>query len=62
MRKRLIDGDQQAATPATGEWLNLDDLAEVAISSEDAAHLIEAQPDGLPAGCCGTPTAATARQ
>ena len=41
MRKRLIDGDQQAATPATGEWLNLDDLAEVAISSEDAAHPIE---------------------
>jgi hypothetical protein len=41
MRKRLIASGQQAETPATGDWLDLDDLAEVAISSEDAAHPIE---------------------
>lgn len=39
MRKRLIDEDPQL-TAAT-DWLKLDELAEVEISSEDARHPIE---------------------
>lgn len=41
MRKRVITDAPQAAAPASGEWLKLEDLAEVEISSEDAAHPIE---------------------
>lgn len=42
MRKRIISAVEEAAAPAAGEWLDLEDLAEVEISSEDAAHPIEA--------------------
>lgn len=41
MRKRLIGGDKPASPAGTEEWLMLDELAEVEISSEDAAHPIE---------------------
>ena len=41
MRKRVISDVEQAAAPATGDWLDLDQLAEVEISSEDSAHPIE---------------------
>ena len=41
MRKRLIHADQQAALPAADDWLPLDELAEVEISSEDAGCPIE---------------------
>lgn len=41
MRKRVISDSQPAGAAPTGEWLNLEDLAEVEISSEDAAHPIE---------------------
>jgi hypothetical protein len=40
MRKRIIDSDQQAASLEQG-WLNLEDIAEVEVTSEDAAHPIE---------------------
>jgi hypothetical protein len=41
MRKRVIAAAQTSALP-DGEWLPLEELAEVAITSEDAAHPIEA--------------------
>jgi nuclear transport factor 2 (NTF2) superfamily protein len=41
MRKRLIGGVKPANAAVGEEWLKLDDLAEVEISSEDAAHPIE---------------------
>jgi len=42
MRKRIIDsGQQDTASPDPG-WLNVEDIAEVEITSEDTAHPIEA--------------------
>ncbi|MCX5795333.1 MAG: carbohydrate-binding protein [Elusimicrobia bacterium] len=41
MRKRIIAQVQKATTPPSQDWLNIEDLAEVEITSEDAAHPIE---------------------
>ncbi len=41
MRKRIITPVQQGSSPPDEEWLNLEALAEVEITSEDAAHPIE---------------------
>ena len=41
MRKRIITTVQQETTPPDLEWLNMEELAEVEITSEDAAHPIE---------------------
>ncbi len=41
MRKRIITHVQQKTAPLEQEWLNLDRLAEVEITSEDAAYPIE---------------------
>jgi hypothetical protein len=41
MRKRIIAPIQQGATPSDEDWLELEGLAEVEITSEDAAHPIE---------------------
>ena len=41
MRKRIIIPVQQEAVPPDPEWLNMEGLAEVEITSEDAAHPIE---------------------
>jgi hypothetical protein len=41
MRKRLIGEAKPANAAASENWLKLDELAEVEISSEDAAHPIE---------------------
>jgi hypothetical protein len=41
MRKRIIATDQQAAAAPDHGWLNVEELAEVEISSEDEAHPIE---------------------
>jgi len=51
MRKRIIRQDTQAGTPAQQEWFDLDQLAQVEISSEDPAYPIEAAL--LPAGGTG---------
>lgn len=40
MRKRVLTSAQDAP-PAAGDWLNIEPLAEVEISSEDPAHPIE---------------------
>lgn len=41
MRKRIITPDQQHTTTTDQEWLDVEALAEVEITSEDAAHPIE---------------------
>lgn len=41
MRKRIITTDQQHITAIDQEWLDVEALAEVEITSEDAAHPIE---------------------
>jgi hypothetical protein len=41
MRKRIISPDQQHTTATDQEWLDVEALAEVEITSEDAAHPIE---------------------
>lgn len=41
MRKRIIHQDTQGVPPANQQWLNVEHLAQVEVSSEDAAHPIE---------------------
>jgi len=41
MLKRIIGQDPQKVSPANRDWLNLDALAQVEVTSEDAAHPIE---------------------
>ena len=60
MRKRLIHADQQAALPAADDWLPLDELAEVEISSEDAGCPIESAL--LPAAGAGWRAAVPGKQ
>lgn len=42
MRKRIITQIQQEITPSDMKWLNIEELAVVEITSEDAAYPIEA--------------------
>jgi len=42
MRKRLITDVKQTTAPAAEDWLKIQDLAEVEITSEDSSHPIEA--------------------
>ena len=60
MRKRIIDTVQQEAAPPESEWLNVEGLAEVEITSEDAAHPIESAL--LPGGTAGWRAAGPGRQ
>ena len=41
MRKRIIAPVSRAAVPRDPDWLDVEDLAEVELTSEDAAHPIE---------------------
>lgn len=41
MLKRIIGQDTQNVLPPNQHWLNLDTLAQVEVTSEDAAHPIE---------------------
>jgi hypothetical protein len=41
MRKRIIAHVHKEGTPSDQDWLNIEELAEVEITSEDAAHPIE---------------------
>ncbi len=41
MHKRTIPSVQQGAAPPAEEWLDLEQLVQVGITSEDAAHPIE---------------------
>ncbi len=60
MRKRII-ADQQDILPADHNWLDLNDLAEVELTSEDPGHPIESallacQGSGWRAGATGMQT------
>ena len=41
MRKRLITDVKQGSPPAPADWLDIEQLAEVEITSEDPAYPIE---------------------
>jgi hypothetical protein len=41
MLKRIIGQETQDVSPAMHDWLNMDALAQVEVTSEDAAHPIE---------------------
>jgi hypothetical protein len=60
MHKRIIGSAQQEAAPSDHDWLNVEDLAAVEITSEDAAHPIESAL--LPSGASGWRAAAPGRQ
>jgi hypothetical protein len=60
MRKRIIATDQKESSSPDDEWLNLDVLAEVEITSEDTAHLIESAL--LPGGASGWRAAVPGKQ
>ena len=60
MRKRIIAPVQQEATPPDEDWLELEGLAEVEITSEDAAHPIESAL--LPGRASGWRAAAPGKQ
>lgn len=42
MRKRILDSTQKQEVSDDSNWLNLDSLADVEVTSEDPAHPIEA--------------------
>ena len=60
MRKRIIAPIQQEAIPPDEDWLELEGLAEVEITSEDAAHPIESAL--LPGRASGWRAAAPGKQ
>ncbi len=60
MRKRLINQDIAETASTDTEWLNLELLAEVEISSEDASHPIESAL--LPGSTCGWRAAEAGKQ
>jgi hypothetical protein len=41
MRKRILDPVDQETRPSDSDWLKLEEIAEVEITSEDPAHPIE---------------------
>ena len=41
MRKRIVSLHPPATSPVSGEWLNVAELAQVEVSSEDETHVIE---------------------
>jgi hypothetical protein len=60
MRKQIITAVKQATGFSDGEWLNLEVLAKVEITSEDGAHPIESAL--LPGGTSGWRAATPGKQ
>jgi hypothetical protein len=60
MRKRIISPVQQETASRDQDWLNVEGLAEVEITSEDAAHPIESAL--LPGGASGWRAAGPGKQ
>ncbi len=60
MRKRILAPVQQKAPSPDQDWLDVDGLAEVEITSEDAAHPIESAL--LPGGASGWRAAGPGKQ
>jgi hypothetical protein len=63
MRKRIIHQDTQRISSSSQEWLNVEHLAQVELTSEDAAHPIESAltPEGGPGWRAGQPGPQTIR-
>ncbi len=63
MRKRIINPDTGGVSLSNQEWLNLEHLAQVEVSSEDAAHPIESAliPGSGPGWRAGQPGQQTVR-
>lgn len=63
MRKRTIQAAMQEAMPLDQDWLDVEALAEVEITSEDAAYPIESAllPDRAPGWRAATPGKQTIR-
>lgn len=60
MRKRIIDPLQSADSPPDTGWLNVEGIAEVEITSEDAAHPIDSAL--VPGGASGWRAAGPGKQ
>lgn len=60
MRKRIVPPDAQRTPPVGQDWLNLEDLAEVEVTSEDPARPIESAL--LPGGTSGWRASAPGEQ
>ena len=60
MRKRIIAPVQKETASRDQEWLNVEELAEVEVASEDAAHPIESAL--LPGGATGWRAAGPGKQ
>ena len=63
MRKRIIPQDSQRLSPANQQWLNVEHLARVELTSEDAAYPIESAltPGAGPGWRAGQPGEQTIR-
>jgi hypothetical protein len=60
MRKRIVGAVSQKVAESDQNWLNVEDLAEVEVTSEDAAHPIESAL--LPGGSSGWRAAEPGKQ
>jgi hypothetical protein len=63
MRKRITKQDTESVSPSNQQWLNVEHLAQVEVSSEDAAHPIESAliPGAGPGWRAGQPGQQTVR-
>ena len=63
MRKRIINAGPQDVSPVSQQWLNVEHLAQLEVSSEDAAHPIESAliPGAGPGWRAGQPGEQTVR-
>jgi len=63
MRKRIIGKDAQAVAPSAQPWLDVEQIAQVEITSEDPSHPIESalRPGGGPGWQAGGPGEQTVR-
>ncbi len=63
MRKRLLGQDDQHTAPIEKDWLDLENLAQAELTSEDAAHPIESalKPNAGPGWRASEPGAQTVR-
>jgi hypothetical protein len=63
MRKRIIGKDAQAVAPSAQPWLDVEQIAQVEITSEDPSHPIESalRPGGEPGWQAGGPGEQTIR-
>ena len=63
MRKRITNQETGSVSPSNHQWLNVEHLAQVEVSSEDAAHPIESAliPGAEPGWRAGRPGRQTIR-